>query len=140
MFLKKGRRRRKNFGVSFFQILTFFFENLSVSSGFQCLHNEKSSAQAKNLGTTFFAHRRRAKNFPTNFSFWSENPLKKFGDNIMVRLFKKFLCDMLYTHCVPTYFYLPVCSQIQVDILQNEQMSHLRPYWSQTVSKLKVRF
>ena len=61
---KKARR-----GVPFFQKLTFF-ENLTVFSGFSVPPQRKKPA----------AVTRRAKKFPTNFSFWSETPLKKFGD------------------------------------------------------------
>ena len=79
-FGKKARRRRKNFEVPFFKKLTFLgkFNGFKrFFSGFQCLHDEKSPPQAKNLGTPFFARRRRAKNFPTKFSFWSDTPPEK---------------------------------------------------------------
>ena len=75
LFRKKARRRRKIFGVPFFKNLTVFgkkLKNKRFFNGFQCLHDEKSPPLAKNLGTPFFARRRRAKNFPTWFSFSSD--------------------------------------------------------------------
>ena len=60
------------------------FEKLTVFSGFNgfltvfsASTTKKSPVQAKNLGTPFFASRRRAKNFPRTFSFSSEDPPQK---------------------------------------------------------------
>ena len=87
-FERKARRRRKNFEVPFFKKLTF----LGKFNG-QCPHDEKSAAQAKNLGTPFLHAGGTRKFFrpifhfrPTKFSFWSHTPLKKFGDNVWLGL------------------------------------------------------
>ena len=68
----------------FFQKFDGFWKKIRKINGFSAVltvfsasTTKKRPPQAKNLGTPFFARRRRAKNFPRTFSFSSEDPPKK---------------------------------------------------------------
>ena len=65
---KKARHRRKIFGVPFIKKIDGFREKYRKINGFLMVFNasttKKRPPQAKNLGTPFFARRRRGKKFP----------------------------------------------------------------------------
>ena len=54
LFRKKGRRRRKIFGVPFFKNLTVFGEKNRKINGIQWLHDEKKPAAGEKFLGSFF--------------------------------------------------------------------------------------
>ena len=80
-FFEKKPAAGEKFLGSLFSKIWRFLEKISKNylflKVFSASTTKKSPAQAKNLGTPFFARRRRAKNFPRTFSFSSEDPPKK---------------------------------------------------------------
>ena len=78
-FEKKPAAGEKFLGSLFWKILRFLGKNvkkLTFFSGFQWLHKEKKAAAGEKFGNPFF---------PRTFSFSSEDPLKKFGDDVCLK-------------------------------------------------------